>query len=134
MKSKFTDFIAEYPNCAKFADDSEASAVFDILSKEDNIIKMVDATETGIPALSACIKEVEAFFDSIKNPTFDLKEHFPRTAVGKMVKVILAPLGYEPTVSKYMPISLNLKYFSSATCYKKTGIAIMHIVRRVEDI
>lgn len=118
MKSMYTDFIAKYPNCAKFTNDSEAAAIFDILSKEENIVKMVEATKARLPALSACINEVETFFDSIKNPTFNLKESFPRTAVGKMVRV-MEPLGYEPYGSKNMPKTLKLKYFKTATCYKK---------------
>lgn len=133
MKATFSDFLAENPNCSKYDGNPDAIAIFDLLSKEDNIIGMIDASEAGKPALSACVDEIEAFFDNQQNPTVDLKDGFTRTAVGRMVKSILAPFGYEVTVQKDLPKAYKGKYFTSASCYAKTGTATMKVTRTITE-
>lgn len=134
MKATFNDFLSENPNCSKFAGNTDALYIFDLLSKDESIINMVDASEAGKPALSACVKEIEEFFDNQQNPSVDLTDGFTRTAIGRMVKTILAPFGYEPTVQKDLPKAVRGKYFTSASCYEKTGTASMRIVRTIEEV
>ncbi|MBC7075291.1 MAG: hypothetical protein H5T98_04330 [Syntrophomonadaceae bacterium] len=134
MKATFNDFLKENPNCSKFANNSDAIAIFNILSKEKNIIAMIDASDAGKPALSACVNEVESFFENSNNPTIDLRDGFTRTVIGRMVKSILAPFGYEPSIQKDLPKAISAKYFTSASCYEKTGTASMRIVRTIEEI
>ena len=133
MKATFTDFIAENLNCTKYADNTDAQHIFELLSKDDSIISMVDASESGKPALSPCVNIVEDYFDNQKAPTFDLKDGFTRTVVGRMVKTILAPFGYEPSVQKDLPKAIGARYFTSASCYVKTGIASMRIVKTIVE-
>lgn len=134
MKATFNDFLKENPNCSKFANNPDAIAIFNILSKEENIIAMIDASNAGKPALSACVSEVESFFDNSNNPTIDLRDGFTRTVIGRMVKSILAPFGYEPSIQKDLPKATPAKYFTSASCYEKTDTASMRIVRTIEEI
>lgn len=134
MKATFNDFIAENPNCSKFDGNPDAIAIFDLLSKDDSIIAMIDASEAGKPALAACVDETEAYFDSLTNPAIDLNDGFTRTAVGRMIKTILNPFGYEVTVQKDLPKASRGKYFTSASCYAKTGTATMKVVRTIAEV
>lgn len=134
MKATFNDFIAENPNCSKFDGNPDAIAIFDLMSTDESIISMVDASEGGKPALAACVYEVEAYFDSMAKPTLDLKDGFTRTVVGRMIKTILNPFGYEVTVQKDLPKASRGKYFTSASCYEKTGTATMKVVRTIAAV
>lgn len=134
MKATFSDFLAENPNCSKFDGNPDAIAIFNLLSIDENIISMIDASEAGKPALSACVDEIEALYDSLPNPTLDLKDGFTRTAVGRMVKTILAPFGYEVTVQKDLPKASKGKYFTSASCYTKSGTSTMKVIRTIAEV
>jgi hypothetical protein len=134
MKATFEDFLAQNPNCSKFDGNPDAIAIFNLLSKDENIIGMIDASEAGKPALSACVNEIEAYFDSQQNSMVDLTDNFTRTAVGRMVKTIIAPFGYEVTVQKDLPKASKSKYFTSASCYAKTGIATMKVIRTITAV
>ena len=134
MKATFNDFLAENPNCSKYDGNPDAIAIFDLLSKDENIIGMIDASEAGKPALSACVDEIEAFFSNQQNPTFFLTDDFTRQAVGRMIKTILAPFGYEVTVQKDLPKALKGKYFTSASCYTKSGTPTMKVIRTITEV
>ena len=134
MKATFNDFLAENPNCSKYQGNPDAIAIFDLLSKDENIIGMIDASEAGQPALSACVHEIEDYFDSHPNPAIDLNDGFTRTAIGRMIKSILAPFGYEVTVQKDLPKATKGKYFTSASCYEKSGAATMKVIRTIAEI
>lgn len=134
MKAKFNDFLTENPNCSKFDGNPDAITIFDLLSKNENIIAMIDASEAGKPALSACVDKTEAYFDSLTSPTLDLNDGFTRTVIGRMVKTILNPFGYEVTVQKDLPKASRGKYFTSASCYAKTGSATMNVIRTIAEI
>lgn len=133
MKATYSDFLAENPNCSKYKNNIEAIEIFNILSKDDSIIKMVDASQAGRPALSACVQDVEAYFDGLKNPTFDLTTDFPRTVVGRMVKTILAPFGFVSVRQKDMPKTVNAKLFKSASIYEYRTTPRMKIERKVVE-
>jgi hypothetical protein len=134
MKATYNDFLNENPNCSKFSNNADAIAIFNLLSEDENIISMIDASEAGRPALSACVDKIESFFDSLQNPTFDLTDKFTKTAVGRMIKSILDPFGYEVTVQKDLPKEFKGKYFASASCYTKSGNATMKVIRTIAEI
>lgn len=133
MKATYNDFLLANPNCSKFVSNSDAKALFDLLNEDSNIIKMIDFAERGKPALAGCVSDVEIYFDRLQNPAIDLRDPFTRTVIGRMVKTVLEPFGYLPTVQKIFPKGCTTKYFSSASCYKLTGSATMCVVKRIEE-
>ncbi len=134
MKATINDFFNEHSNCSKFIGNSHANSVFELLSRDDNIISMIDACESSKPALAPCVTELESFYDSLNTPLIDFTDGFTRTAVGRMVKTILKPFGYEVTIQKDLPKAFKGKYFTSASCYAKTGIATMQVSRTIIEI
>ena len=60
-----------------------------LLSQDANIIAMIDASEAGKPALSACVVNVEVCAQS--SQSINLTDKFTRTAIGRMIKNILKP-------------------------------------------
>lgn len=134
MKASFNDFIVQNPNCKKFAADPEAKHIFEkILSKDENIIDMIDASKAKKPALSACVKEVEAYYKSISSPSFDLTNDFTKQALGRMVKTVLEPFGYQPHSQKDMPKNCSAEFVTSAMTYMFVGNASMKVVQRIEE-
>ena len=95
---------------------------------------VVDAAEQDAPALGPCVQAVEDYADTLEAPAFDVREDYARTVVGRMVKTILAPFGYEVTRQKGLPKKWRGRYFASASCYRLTGRAVMRVVRRLEEI
>ena len=134
MKKSFSDYIAENPIYQKFQSDPTAQGVFELLSQDASIIAMIDAADRGIPALAPCAAAVEQYGESVPDPFFNVQSGFERTAVGCMVKTILAPFGYRPTENKRLPTGTPCKYFKSAHCYAKTGPASMRVVKTIEEI
>ena len=134
MKATYNDFLTSNPNCSKFSSNKDAIAIFDFLNQDDNIIKMIDYCEMGKPALAACVSELEAFVDQISHPILLLTDGFTRTVIGRMIKSILYPFGYRPTVQKSFPKTCNVKYFSSASCYSLTGSATMKVAKYITEI
>lgn len=134
MRATLADLIANNPNCQKLRENRDAEAIFDILSRDGNIIAMIEMSDAGKPALAACIKEIERYFDKQESPTFDLNDGFPKQAVGRMVKTIIAPFGYEKHIQRELPKKCASKYFTSATCYRKTGAATMKVAKTIVEI
>ncbi len=134
-KATFADFIFQNPNCKKYDGNPDTMRVFDILSDDDNIISMVDATTAGKPALTPCVGKVEQFVNSRTNPSIDLNDDFTKQAIGRMVKSILEPFGYKTCRQKDLPKDTNAKYFKSATYYTVDPMAhaTMKIVKCVAE-
>lgn len=130
MKTTFSDFLLDSPMCTGFRNNEDAIAIFDILSKDENIMAMIEMSTVGKPALAACVSQVEQYYDSRKFSTFDLKVGFTKQSIGRMVKSIVAPFGYEPAVSR----RLSTKYFSSASSYRKTKPATLKIEKVIVNI
>ena len=122
-KAKYDDFLTQNPNCSKFKGNTDAIAIFDLLNEDTTIINTIAACQHNQPAFTACALPIEHLMDNKANPTIDLNDKFTRTVIGRMLKTILAPFGFEPT-----------KHFSSSSCYEQTGDATMHIVSRIEEI
>jgi len=127
-------FLTEWPICKKYYSNADAIAIFELMSEDENIINMIEVSETGKPALLGCLKEVENYYDSLKNPIFDLTDNFTRTAVGRMVATILSPFGYKPVVQVNFSKTNKGKYFSSATRYEKTETPTLRIKRTIEKV
>jgi hypothetical protein len=141
LKTTYEDFIADNPNCSKYKDCPDARRVFTIMSQDENIIKMIEAADTGKPALLGCVDLLEECFDYDPPmfPTFDFRDDFTRTVVGRMVKSILAPFGYlvlEPNTraQKDFPKSAGVRYFKSASCYEKTGPAVLEVRKHIGKV
>ena len=117
MLATFDEFIKENPICAKFADNKDAKAVFEILNQKTNIIKMMEISEFNKPALAVCLREIEEFYDRQSTPTIDLTDDFTRNMIGRMVRMILYPYGYRVDKQREIPKKYKSKYFSSASCY-----------------
>ena len=136
MKTTFDMFIFSNPNYKKFADDADMKQMFDFLSEDESIIKMIDACEHGKPALAAVVKELEALLDAIPAPTVSFTDDFTKRAVGTMVKSILEPFGYCVSGQKALPKDSGAKQFSSAACYQFDPKAMisMKVVKKIEMV
>ena len=139
MKATYEDFIKANPTCSSFEHNPDARKVFDFLNQDENIIKMIDFSDLGKPALAGCVLELETFFDGLTNPTFDFNEGFNRKVDGRMIKSILEPFGYGVDRQKELPANKDRKYFKSASCYNRNDInlansATMRVVKRIEEI
>ena len=135
-KTTFSDFIEENPICKKFDGNAEAILFFETLSKDEAIIKMIDASDNGKPALAPVAKDIENIFESFSAPTISLNDNFTKQSVGLMVKSILKPFGYVVTVQKNMPKEYDTKYFKSASCYKldENTPRTLKIVKKIEAV
>ena len=136
MKATYEDFKNEIgnANCSGYFANEDMEELFNFLSEDEHIISMIEMAEMNKPALAGCAKDVEQWFLTKNNPKIDLEDGFTRTVIGRLVKTILKPFGYEVTKQKNMPKNLKCEFFASASCYKKTGNATMRIVKRIEEI
>jgi hypothetical protein len=141
MLAVYSDFISENPKCGKDLESNiHAQAIFMSLSSENNIIKMIDASEAGRPAIEAVVTRIEDFFEFNKTADFDISNDQRRTVIGCMIKTILKPFGYLPVMpatrtQKELSKSVNAKYFKSGSCYyfDKNEPASMEVVRIIRD-
>ena len=135
MRASFADFIVSNKNCSGFEFNADAIKIFDFLSQDDKIIKMIEYAEMGKPALAGCVLELEKLYDELEQPTIDFNDGFTRTVVGRMVKSILSPFGYCVGKQKDFPKNRKGKYFTSASCYKlNEEDARMRVVKKIEEI
>lgn len=132
MKATLDDYFTENTNCQKFRGNHDFQHIFEqILSTDANIIAMIDVSEAGKPALSACVNQIEAYCDSQTAPTIDLKDDFTKQAIGRAIRTILLPFGYEVKKQKDIPRSYQAKYFTSASVYALTGPAVLCVQKRI---
>lgn len=136
MKTTYQDFIQANPNCSKYAEDPVAQAIFELLSQDEAIIAMIQESDQDKPALGPCALQIEAYIESLTEPSFDIKNDFERTVVGRMIKAILEPFGYRITKQKDLSKRWKGKYFSSASCYALSapGEATLRIVKHIEEL
>ncbi len=134
MKTTFNEFLTQNPNCSKFKDNADAIAIFEFLSQDEIIIKMIEASEMGKPALSGCVLELEEFYGNLKNPSVDFKDDFTRTVIGRMIRNILEPFGYRVTKKKDISRTTKCAYFKAASCYELCAPAKLKIVKRIEHV
>ena len=135
MKATYHDFLNENPTCATAGATTAAQSVFELLSHDDNIIAMVDASEQGQPALTPCIQQIENYLVDTADPGFNVNQNVTRQTIGCMAKTILNPFGYRVVKQKNLPKGTG-QYFASASCYSLLAPeeATMKVVKRIEDI
>lgn len=137
MKATYHDFLNENPKCGKdLATNTSAEALFNLLSRDRNIISMIDASDAGKPAIAAVVLIIEVFCTKHPSESFDLANEQRRTVVGCMIKTILSRFGYEPVrpasrTQKELSRTIGAKYFVSGSCYTYEPLApaTMRIVR-----
>ena len=139
MKATYRDFLEENKVCSGLTNNQDAKEVFEKLSKDENIILMLELSEQNQPALSACVAEIEEWHDSKVTNAFsfkntDPKGNFNKNAVGRMVKTILAPFGYVTNGRKAIAQKYESRYFSSATCYKKEKLARLMVKKVIVEV
>lgn len=127
MIKTFYTFIEENPICKKFENSKEMCEIYGILSKHENVIKMVEFAEAGKPAICPCLDELEEY--SEKN-NFVLDDEVKKT-VGRMIRTILVQFGYTPTSPKKIPQHYETS-FVTASCYQKTEKGELEIVKTIK--
>jgi len=134
MFATFDDFIAKNPNCKKFENDTDMKNIFSFLSQDFIIIQLIEACESGKPALSPVAANVEHFFIDGSNPHQNtLDDNFTKQAVGLIVKCILEPFGYVVWKQKDLPKSARAEKFQSASVYRfdSTAPRTMKVVKYI---
>lgn len=134
MKATYEEFIRANPNCSGYQDNPDAKKIFEFLNQDDIIIKMIESADQGRPALAGCVFELENFYKDLNSTMISFDDGFTRTVIGRMIKVIIEPFGYQVTKQKDFTKNKRGEFFTSASCYALTGSATMHIVKRVEPI
>ena len=83
MKAIYSDFLNENRKCGRDLETNDtAKALFSLLSKDRNIIAMIDAADAGKPAISPVALIVESYCERHYSPDFDLANEQRRTVVG----------------------------------------------------
>ncbi len=136
-KATFNDFLSQNPNCKKFADDEDMIYTFNMLSQDVILIRLIEASEFGKPAISPVVSNIEhVFMDFSKPHANTLDDNFTKQAVGLMVKTILEPFGYSVWKQKDLPKSAMAEKFQSASVYRRdiTKPATMRVAKYIEEI
>jgi hypothetical protein len=129
----FSEFVNSFPTNAAVKGNAAAQRVYEnIICREDVRIKFADASDVNVPALSACVNEIEDYCSV--NDTLDLSDRRVRQAIGRMVAASLEPLGYVPARRTRMPQNVNSRFFSSTYIYEYKGNESQRIERRIIDI
>lgn len=106
--------------------------VMDFLVKPESVLKMIIASEMGLPVLTLIGRELEKKFDEHSNfPVVHLgsnKNATSRQNVGRMIKVVMEQYGYTPvdgglSEQARIPAVSGTDYFSTSGIYKKTDKA-----------
>lgn len=119
MIPNINTLINNSPNYKRFHHNIEAQYIYtNILCNPKNIIAMKEACLLNKPALVPVINEIEQYFDSIHNPTFDIcSDLYARSYIGRMVSIILNQYGFKKKSTNSVPNLANSKYFSRASKY-----------------
>lgn len=135
MKTTFQKFLNDHPSCGKFQGNAEAILIFEYLSKDDSIIRMIDACDSGKPAITPVAREIEELLAGVSNATISFEDNYTKQTVGVMVKSILEPFGYVVTGQKMLPRGCGANQFKSASCYKFSpdAPACLRVVKRIEN-
>ena len=78
-KATFADFIAQNPNCGKYEGNPVAEAVFELLSRDENIIAMIDSNSAGKPALTPCTHAIEELVGERRGSVVYINPSLPHT-------------------------------------------------------
>lgn len=129
----FNDFINSFSTNKCVANSKTAKHIYEnIIWREDIRIKMAELSDAGIPALSACAKEIEAYCSNNRSD-IDITDTTVKQTIGRMVADSLAPLGYIP--GKRGRISVpKLNIFKTAAFYIQSGNATQRVEKKIVDI
>ena len=135
----FEEFLRSYPTYYSVANNKEMRHIFEnIVSREDNMIKMYLAVLSERPALSAISDEIESYYDSLAAPHISLANNNcgiqTKRALGSMVSMVMRPFGLTSCGQRYLPQACRRKYFTCGSVYQKTQPAHLHIVQTLEEI
>ena len=132
-KATFDDFIKQNPNYSNVFSNNEFQEVFDrILSTDNNISAMIHASDIGVPALDACMVEIDLLLGNILEDRDDKKQVlFLKQGIGKLVKTVIEPFGYVPDSRKTM---MNHTHIKSATVYAKKISPTMKVNIEIAEI
>ncbi len=137
MKATFEDFLAQNPNCKKYADDEDMIYTFNMLSQDIFLIQLLEASDFGKPAISPIVTNIEHVFADLGRPHANtLDDSFTKQAVGLMVKTILEPFGYGVWKQKDLPKAARAEKFQSASVYRRdiTKTATLRVAKRIEEV
>lgn len=144
MLKTFDDFLKAYPRYTKYCRGTVLENAFnDIVSKEANIIKMIQVIQNGVTPISIIAKEIEQYVSSHPDETVTLDRNVDekradtcRQAIGAMIATVISPFGYEKIKGQNRPIPLAYKgdFLSTGATYQKTGTATMQIVLTIVPI
>lgn len=134
MKATFENFVSSAPFCKKFEKNFYYQQVFDFLSEDETIIKMIEASENGRPALAACCQELEKQCKNFPESEFTFNNETKQN-IGRMIKIILEPFGYIPNSTKGIPNQISTQ-FKNASCYSFDNEAkpTLKVVKRIEQV
>lgn len=111
--------------------DGSLSQIVDFLTQPDNVKKMIDFSELGLPALAAVVHELEKYFaDSQFALNFDApdKNAPHRRDIGWLIKAVMKRFGYAPVElkdEKGRPYQMRIgkyaksRYFSTSAVYRR---------------
>jgi len=144
MLRSFNDFLRAPHRFKNICDNLEMENIFTkILSSQDNIIRMINAIESGITPVSICAKSIENYLESLPNTVITLDRNTNtkdadnnRQAIGAMIAFIIEPFGYLKIKDHNRPIPQPYKgkYLYSGATYEKSGKPTLQIITRIEDI
>jgi len=112
-------------------------SIFEFLSLSFIIIKLIEASDAGKPALSPVVETIENYFsDPRKTHKNTLDDTFTKQAIGLMVKTILEPFGYEVWKQKNLPKNSKAIKFQSASVYRFNihAIRTMKVMKSISRI
>jgi len=115
-KIDFNSFIERHPQHQKFNNNKVAKKIYELISEGRNIYKMMIFSQLELPALAACITEIEKSYS--KQDIFKLDDSFCKQTMGVMVKDVLQPFGYDNVKSKDIPKGLS-DFVNTAAVYDK---------------
>lgn len=129
----FEKFVSSFPINAVVRNNPVAQYIYEkIIWREDVRIKLADASDVNVPALSVCVKEIENYCE--EHSELDLKSNPVKQTIGRMVASAMEPLGYMPARRTRIPLNTNSKFFSSAHIYEYIGNETERIERRIINI
>ncbi|WP_432664500.1 hypothetical protein R9X47_28725 [Wukongibacter baidiensis] len=134
MRQSFDDFVASFHVNKVVENSSVARHIYNNIIWNDSVrIKMVELSESGLPALAACVKEIEKYCTSLPSCDLDLCNDTVKQTIGRMVSSSMAPFGYTPKHKRPLSRKLNLIYFVTTKSYVYTGNETQRVVKSIVD-
>jgi dynactin complex subunit len=137
IKATFEGFISTHPSYKKFADDVDMINTFNMLSQDNFIMQLIEASDFGKPAISAVVQNIEhVFSDPSREHVNSLDDNFTRQCVGTLVKYILQPFGYRVWKQNDLPKLSGSKTIKSASVYRFDPLAprSMKVIKQIVEI